>query len=96
MYQLLCVVGKRWAPALVNAPKLMRDPYLQNPKVPITITITWATQNYFLIVGTWLGLKKNQNAPRPSEDPPVRGVKLSKRFGGMLNSENVEVPIPSP
>ena len=28
-------------------------------------------------------LKKNQNAPRPSEHPPVRGKKMSKRFGGI-------------
>ena len=26
-------------------------------------------------------LKKNQNAPRPSEHPPVRGEKMSKRLG---------------
>ena len=25
-------------------------------------------------------LKKNQNAPRPSEHPPVRGENMSKRF----------------
>ena len=28
-------------------------------------------------------LKKNQNAPRPSEHPPVRGKKMSKRLGGI-------------
>ena len=28
------------------------------------------------------GLKKNQNARRPSEHPPVRGEKMSKRLGG--------------
>ena len=28
-------------------------------------------------------LKKNQNAPRPSEHPPVRGEKMSKRLGGI-------------
>ena len=28
-------------------------------------------------------LKKIQNAPRPSEHPPVRGGKISKRFGGI-------------
>ena len=27
--------------------------------------------------------KKNQNAPRPSEHPPVRGEKMSKRLGGI-------------
>ena len=30
-----------------------------------------------------LFLKKNQNAPRPSEHPPVRGEKMSKRLGGI-------------
>ena len=29
-------------------------------------------------------LKKNQNAPRPSEHPPVRGGKMSKRLGGII------------
>ena len=28
-------------------------------------------------------LKKNQNAPRPSEHPPVRGQTMSKRLGGI-------------
>ena len=28
-------------------------------------------------------LKKNQNAPRPSEHPPVMGEKMSKRLGGI-------------
>ena len=28
-------------------------------------------------------LKKNQNAPRPSEHPPVRGGEMSKRLGGI-------------
>ena len=28
-------------------------------------------------------LKKNQNAPRPSEHPPVRGGEMSKRIGGI-------------
>ena len=31
-----------------------------------------------------LFLKKNQNAPRPSEHPPVRGGKMSKRLGGII------------
>ena len=34
-------------------------------------------------------LKKNMNAPRPSEHPPVRG-KISKRLGGITN--NTDVP----
>ena len=28
-------------------------------------------------------LKKKQNAPRPSEHPPARGGKMSKRLGGI-------------
>ena len=28
-------------------------------------------------------LKKNQNVPRPSEHPPVREEKMSKRLGGI-------------
>ena len=28
-------------------------------------------------------LKKNQNAPRPSEHPPLKGEKMSKRLGGI-------------
>ena len=28
-------------------------------------------------------IKKNQNAPRPSEHPPVRGGEMSKRLGGI-------------
>ena len=31
-------------------------------------------------------LKKNQNAPRPSEHPPARqGEKMSKRLGGIID-----------
>ena len=30
-----------------------------------------------------LFLKKNQNAPRPSEHPPVREGEMSKRLGGI-------------
>ena len=29
-------------------------------------------------------LKKNQNAPRPSEHPLVRGGEMSKRLGGII------------
>ena len=29
-------------------------------------------------------LKKNLNASRPSEHPPVRGGKMSKRLGGII------------
>ena len=33
-----------------------------------------------------LFLKKNQNAPRPSEHPPVREGKMSKRvLGGIID-----------
>ena len=34
-----------------------------------------------------LYLKKNQNASRPSEHPPVRGGKMSKRLGGIKGCE---------
>ena len=37
----------------------------------------------FLFVVFVLFLTKNQNAPRPSEHPPVRGEKMSKRLGGI-------------
>ena len=30
-------------------------------------------------------LKKKQNAPRPSEHPPVRGEKMAKRLGGIID-----------
>ena len=33
-------------------------------------------------------LKKNQNAPRPSEHPPVRGKKMSKRLGGIIGCKH--------
>ena len=36
-----------------------------------------------IIKGRILFLKKNQNAPRPSEHPPVRGGEMSKRLGGI-------------
>ena len=35
------------------------------------------------ICAVHLLLKKNENAPRPSEHPPVSGEKLSKRLGGI-------------
>ena len=35
----------------------------------------------FLLKSFWC--LKNQNAPRPSEHPPVRGGKISKRLGGI-------------
>ena len=40
-------------------------------------------QNVTLHLGTDGCLKKNQNAPRPSEHPPVTGKKVSKRLGGI-------------
>ena len=33
--------------------------------------------------GRTVGLKKNQNAPRPSEHPLVREEKMSQRLGGI-------------
>ena len=38
---------------------------------------------YLLIIICYCCLKKNQNAPRPSEHPPVRGGGMSKRLGGI-------------
>ena len=34
-------------------------------------------------VALYFRLKKNQNALRPSEHPPVRGGKMSERLGGV-------------
>ena len=39
------------------------------------------------VSGISMFLKKNQNAPRPSEHPPVRGEKMSKRLGGIKGSK---------
>ena len=40
--------------------------------------------DYILVVQRFvLFLKKNQNAPRPSEHPPSLGEKMSKRLGGI-------------
>ena len=33
-------------------------------------------------------LEKNQNAPRPSEHPPVRGKNMSKRLGGIIGCKD--------
>ena len=33
-------------------------------------------------------LEKKQNAPRPSEPPPVRGKNMSKRVGGILGCKD--------
>ena len=38
-----------------------------------------------------LYLKKNLNASRPSEHPPVRGEKMSKRLGGIIGCEEDKV-----
>ena len=38
---------------------------------------------YVLFLLFFSGVKKNQNAPRPSEHPPVRGGEMSKRLGGI-------------
>ena len=38
-------------------------------------------------------LKKNQNAPRPSEHPPVRGEKMSKRLGGIKGCKYIVVVV---
>ena len=34
-------------------------------------------------MSVWCLKKKNQNAPRPSEHPPARREKMSKRLGGI-------------
>ena len=36
--------------------------------------------------------KKNQNGPRPSEHPPVRGGKMSKRLGFLRSCGNENGP----
>ena len=36
-----------------------------------------------VLYNTRYSLKKNQNAPRPSEHPPVRGGGNAKRLGGI-------------
>ena len=38
---------------------------------------------FCLFLACALCLKKNQNAPRPSEHPPVRGEKMSKHLAGI-------------
>ena len=37
--------------------------------------------------------KKNPNAPRPSEHPPVRGGGISKRLGGIKGCKYKKQPI---
>ena len=44
---------------------------------------TTAAVYYYCKAKMFICLKKNQNAPRPSEHPPVRGEKMSKRLGGI-------------
>ena len=38
-------------------------------------------------------MKKNQNAPRPSEHPPVRGEKMLKRLGGIKGCKYKTSPL---
>ena len=38
-----------------------------------------------------LCLKKNQNAPRLSEHPPVRGGEMSKRLGGIKRLQIIQL-----
>ena len=48
--------------------------------------LLWIIVSHFKRIGvqpekqTFVVLKKNLNASRPSEHPPVRGEKMSKRF----------------
>ena len=48
-----------------------------------TVSSSPGVQTGHKIYKSFLVLKKNQNAPRPSEHPPVRGGKMSKRLGGI-------------
>ena len=55
-----------------------------------TLSIECPSSIYFLhvyfvilVIFSLSFLKKNQNAPRPSEHPPVRRGKMSKRLGGI-------------
>ena len=54
------------------------------------LTEVMSVQHYrsyqaFLLGSHWslVVFKENQNAPRPSEHPPVMGKKMSKRLGGI-------------
>ena len=51
----------------------------------VTCSILSCLVSAFIFILFCLGLflKKNQNASRPSEHPPVRGEKMSKRLGGI-------------
>ena len=46
-------------------------------------SMTSPNNGVFVCLFVCLFLKKNQNAPSPSEHPPVRGEKMSKRLGGI-------------
>ena len=48
------------------------------------------TQLLFFFFTFSVFLKKNQNAPRPSEHPPVMGKKMSKRLGGIKGCNQPE------
>ena len=50
-----------------------------------TTTDSWQRSrcSLLLLLLLLLYLKKNQNAPRPSEHPPVMGKEMSKRLGGI-------------
>ena len=51
------------------------------------ITVVVVLNKYRLVCvcgGGGVFLKKNQNAPRPSEHPPQSGGKMSKRSGGII------------
>ena len=48
-------------------------------------TVCTAVQPFDIVPGTvpYVLFKENQNAPRPSEHPPLRGGEMSKRLGGI-------------
>ena len=54
------------------------------PKVGLDAEYHGTVHNESVCVCLPLCLKKNQNTPRTSEHPPVRGKKMSKRLGGII------------
>ena len=57
------------------SPEIVTEKLENVVNLPITSISLSPGQNFAV------GLKKNQNAPRPSEHPPVRGGGMSKRLG---------------
>ena len=67
------VVGKRWAAAIVSRSQTHARPISpktpEKPKVPTTITSTRVSQNFFLVVGTWLDLLNSDKVEVPILTP---------------------------